>query len=146
MRLKADITWNDAACIDALKTGCAQEIRDVLRVQLTPLPEKLQGVADLHNRIDLQNHQWAAESSGKASTANTSQTQRRTLPSAPVVPVSLRTTANPALTGPAPMNLSAGNRAAARNAARAAKRAKAMAEGLCFTCSSPDHARANCPI
>ena len=44
------------------------------------------------------------------------------------------------------MDLSANNRMAARNAARAAKRAKAMAEGLCFTCSSPDHARANCPI
>ena len=44
------------------------------------------------------------------------------------------------------MNLSANNRMAARNAARAAKRAKAMAEGLCFTCSSPDHARTNCLI
>ena len=145
MRLKADVTWNDAACIDSLRTGCAQEIRDVLRVQLNPLPETLQGVADLLNKIDLQNRQWASESAGKTS-STPPQTQRRTLPAAPIVPVSQRTTANPAWTGPAPMDLSANNRAAARNAARAAKRAKAMAEGLCFTCSSPDHARANCPI
>ena len=48
--------------------------------------------------------------------------------------------------GPAPIDLSANNRMAARNAARAAKRAKAMAKGLCFTCGSPDHACANCPI
>ena len=30
MRLKADVTWNDAACIDNQRTGCTQEIRDVL--------------------------------------------------------------------------------------------------------------------
>ena len=57
MRLKAGVTWNDAACIDALQTGCVQEIRDVLRVQLAPLPETLQQVADLLNKIDLQNRQ-----------------------------------------------------------------------------------------
>ena len=67
MRLKADVTWNDAACIESLRTGCAQEIRDVLRVQLNPLPETLQGVADLLNKIDLQNRQWASESAGKTS-------------------------------------------------------------------------------
>ena len=146
MRLKADVTWNDAACIDALRTGCVQEIRDVLRVQLAPLPETLQQVADLLNKIDLQNRQWAAESAGKINSTNQTQTQRRTLPAAPIVPVSQRTTANPAWTGPAPMDLSAGNRAVARNAARAARRAKAMAKGLCFTCGSPDHARSSCPI
>ena len=145
MRLKADIIWNDAGCIDSLRTGCTQEIRDVLRVQLNPLPETLQGVADLLNKIDLQNRQWAAESAGRTN-STTPQTLRRTLPPAPVVPVSQRNTANPVWTGPAPMNLSANNRMAARNAARAAKRAKAMAEGLCFTCSSPDHARTNCLI
>ena len=127
MRLKADVTWNDAACIDALRTGCTQEIRDVLRVQLNPLPETLQGVADFLNRVDLQNRQWAAESAGRAN-STTPQTQRKTLPPAPVVPVSQRNTANPAWTGPAPMDLSANNRMATRNAARAAKRAKAMAE------------------
>ena len=74
MRLKADVTWNDAACIDSLRTGCAQEIRDVLRVQLNPLPETLQGVADLLNKIDLQNRQWASESAGKVS-ITASQTQ-----------------------------------------------------------------------
>ena len=146
MRLKADVTWNDAACIDALRTGCTQEIRDVLRVQLTPLPETLQGVADLQNKIDLQNRQWAAESAGRSYSNSTPQIQRKTLPPAPMVPLSQRNTANPAWTGPAPMDLSAINRAAPRNAARAAKRARAMAEGLCFTCSSPDHARTNCPI
>ena len=146
MGLKADVTWNDAACIDALRTGCPQEIRDVLRVQLNPLPETIPGVADLLNKIDLQNRQWAAESAGKPSGTHPTSTQQRTLHAGPVVPVSQRTTANPAWSGPAPMDLSANNRAAARNAARAAKRAKAMAERLCFTCSSPDHARANCPI
>ena len=145
MRLTSDVTWNDAACIDALRTGCTREIRDVLRVQLNPLPETLQGAADLLNKIDLQNRQWAAESAGRAS-STTPQTQRRALPAAPVVPVSQRNTANTAWTGPAPMDLSANNQAAAHNAARAAKRAKAMAEGLCFTCSPPDHARTNCPI
>ena len=142
MRLKSDVEWNDAACIDALRTGCAQEIRDVLRVQLNPLPQTLQQVADLLNRIDLQNRQWAAES-GKTPAPAPAPNQRK--PLALVVPVSQRTTANPAWTGPAPMDLSASNRAAARSAARAAKRAEALAKGLCFTCASPDHTRANCP-
>ena len=57
MSLKADVTWNDAACIDALRTRCVQELRDVLRIQLVPLPETLQQVADLLNKIDLQNQQ-----------------------------------------------------------------------------------------
>ncbi len=143
MRLKADVEWNDAACIDALRTGCAQEIRDVLRVQLTPLPLTLQPVADLFNRIDLQNRQWLAESS-KAPAPTTAPPKKPLV--APVVPASQRTTSNPAWVGPAPMDLSGSNRTAARNAARAARRAKAMAEGLCFTCSSPEHNRANCPI
>ena len=138
MRLKADVTWNDAACIDALQTGYTQEIRDVPRVQLNPLPETLQGVADLLNKIDLQKRQWAAECAGRAS-STIPQTQRKTLPPTPIGPVSQRNTANPAWTGPAPMDLSANNRATARNAAHTAKRVKAMAEGLCFTCSSPDY-------
>ena len=71
MRLKADVTWNDAAYIDALQTGCIQEICDVLRIQLTPLPETLQGVADLLNKIDLQNRQWAAESAGRSNSNST---------------------------------------------------------------------------
>ena len=29
MRLKANITWNDAACINTLRIGCDNEIRDV---------------------------------------------------------------------------------------------------------------------
>ena len=40
------------------------------------------------------------------------------------------------------MDLSASGRAAAR----AAKRAEAQAKKLCYTCSSPDHMRANCPV
>ena len=94
MRLKADVTWNDTACIDALRTGCTQEIRDILRVQLTPLPETVQGVADLLNKIDLQNRQWAAGSAGRSNSSSTPQNQRKTLPPAPVVPLSKRTTAN----------------------------------------------------
>ena len=47
MRLKANVQCNDA--------GCCHENRDVLRVQLAPLPQTLQQVADLLNRIDLQN-------------------------------------------------------------------------------------------
>ena len=127
MRLKADVTWKDAACIDALWTGFTQEIRDVLRVQLNPLPETRQGVPDLLNKIDLPNRQWAAESAGKSSGIHTTPTQQSTLPAAPIVLVSQRTTANPTWSGPAPMDLSDNNRAAARKAARAAKRAKAMA-------------------
>ena len=88
MRLKADVAWNDAACINALRTGCVQEIRDVLRVQLAPLPETVQQVANLLNKIDLQNCQWAAESAGKTNSTNPTQTPRRTLPAAPIVPVS----------------------------------------------------------
>jgi hypothetical protein len=145
MRLKADVEWNDAACIDALRTGCAQEIRDVLRVQLSPLPVTLQEVADLLNKIDLQNRQWAAENN-QHKTPNLSGPAPKKPVVSPLVPVSQRTTSNPAWTGPAPMDLSASNRAAARAAARTAKRAKAVAEGLCFTCSSPDHGRANCPV
>ena len=148
MHLKADMEWNDAACINALRTGCCQEIRDVLRVQLAPLPQTLPQVADLLNRIDLQNRQWAAESNrGSISTRPTVPNQKQTSPLAnPIVPVSQRTTANPAWTGPAAMDISANNRAVARNAARTARRAKAIAEGLCFTCASPDNGRTNCPI
>ena len=146
MRLKADVTWNDAACIDSLRTGCAQEIRDVLQVQLAPLPATLQDVANLLNKIDLQNRQWVAESGHRGSIPTTQRPPQRSLPPPPVVPVSQRTTTNPAWTGPAPMDLSANSRAAVRTAARAARRAKAMAEGLCFTCGSPDHARAACPV
>ena len=141
MRLKSDVTWNDAACIMALRTGCAQEIKDVLRVQMDALPTTLQEVATLMNKIDIKNRQWAAES-GKAPVPTPNQ--KKPL-AQPVVPVSQRTTANPAWTGPAPMDLSASGRAA-RDAAKASKRAKAMAEGLCFTCNSPGHTRANCPV
>ena len=42
MHLKADVKWNDAACINALRTGCCQEIRDGLRVYLAPFPQTLQ--------------------------------------------------------------------------------------------------------
>ena len=115
----------------------------MLRVQLNPLPATLQQVADLLNKIDLQNRQWAAESGRAQRPANTPNPKE---PLAPVVPVSQRTTTNPAWKGPAPMELSVNNRSAARNATRATKRAKAMAEGLCFTCASPDHTRANCPV
>ena len=146
MQLKADVTWNDAACIDSLRTGCAQEIRNVLRVQLAPLPATLQDVADLLNKINLQNRQWAAESGHRGSIPTTQRPPQRSLPPPPVVPVSQRTNTNPAWTGPAPMDLSANSRAAVRTAARAARRAKAMAEGLCFTYGSPDHARAACPV
>ena len=55
MQLKSDVEWNNAAWIHALRTGCAQEIRDVLRVQLNPLPATLQQVASLLNKIYLQN-------------------------------------------------------------------------------------------
>ena len=49
MHLKADVEWNNAACINALRSGCCQEIRDVLQVQLAPLPKTLQQVANLLN-------------------------------------------------------------------------------------------------
>ena len=146
MRLKANVTWNDAACIDSLRTGCVQEICDVLRVQLAPLPATLHNVTDLLNKIDLQNRQWAAESGHRGSIPTTQRPPQQSLPPPPVVPVSQCTTTNPAWTGPALVNLSANSRAAVQNAARTARRAKAMAEGLCFTCGSPDHARATCPI
>ena len=55
MRLKANVTCNNAACIDALRMGCTQEIRDVLWVPLNPLPKTLEGVADLLNKIELRN-------------------------------------------------------------------------------------------
>ena len=71
MRLKADVTWNDAACIDSLRTGCAQEIRDVLWVQLAPRPATLRDVANLLNKIDLQNRQWAAERGHRGSIPTT---------------------------------------------------------------------------
>ena len=146
MQLKADVTWNDATCIDSLRTGCAQEICDVLLVQLAPLPATLQDVADLVNKIDLQNRQWAAESGHRGSIPTTQRPPQRSLPPPPVVLVSQRTTTNSAWTGPAPMDLSANSRAAVQTIARAARRAKAMAEGLSFTCGSPDHARAACPV
>jgi hypothetical protein len=142
MRLKADVSWNDSAYINALQNGCSQEIRDVLRVQMAPEPEKLEEMAALMNKIDIKNRKWNAPAT---TPATATATPKKTV-APPVVPVSQRTTANPAWTGPAPMDLSANNRAAARTVARANRRAKAIAEGLCFTCNLPGHARTNCPV
>ena len=36
-RLKTDVQWNDAACINVLRTNCSQGIRDVLRNRFEPL-------------------------------------------------------------------------------------------------------------
>lgn len=143
MRLKTNITWNDSACIVQLRKGCSQEIRNLLLNRMEPLPNTLQATAEVFNRMDIHIRQWMAENA-KTPTPTTPLNQKK--PLAPVVPASQRTTSNPAWTGPAPMDLSASNRAAVRKATREARRAKAIAEGLCFTCSSPDHGRANCPI
>ena len=97
-------------------------------------------MAELFNRIDLHNRQWEADNAGCKTTYATPKPPAK--PVAPVVPQSQRVTSNPEWTGPAPMDLSAGARAAARTA----KRAKAIAEGLCWTCASPDHRRANCAV
>ena len=67
IRLKASVTWDDAVCINAFRTGCTQEMRDILHIQLNSHPETLQGVADLHNKIDLEARQWAEECAGRAS-------------------------------------------------------------------------------
>src|SRR5436853_185780 len=93
MRIKVDLQWNDAAFIEALRTGCSQEIRDVLRNRFEALPRTLQEVADLFNRIDLHNRQWAADNAGHRNQAPPKPPQRQL---APVVPLAQRNTANPA--------------------------------------------------
>lgn len=131
MRFKVDTGWDDVACIEALRKGCAREIRDVLRNQVDGLPGSLQEVAALFNRIDVNIRQWNADHAGNRNAA----TPARPAPGAPalVIPVSPSTTANPAWTGPTPMDLSSNSQAAARTAAWNTKRAKATAEGLCVT-------------
>ena len=136
-----DVQRNDAAFINLLRMNCCQEIRNVLRNRYEALPETLTEVARLFNRIDIHNRQWESDNAVRKNTYVTT-TKPTTKPVAPVIPLSQRTTANPNWTGPAPMDLSA----SARAAARAAKRAECQAKGLCFTCSSPDHGRANCPV
>ena len=144
MKYKTDSGWDDVACIEALRKGCSQEIRDVLRNRYEGLPGTFQEVAAMFNRIDVFNRQWQADHTGNRNNTGSARPTPRTI--TPIIPVSQRTTANPAWTGPAPMDLSSNSQAAARTAARNAKRAKAIAEGLCFTCASPDHGRANCPV
>ena len=139
-RLKTDVQWNDAAYINILRTNCSQAIRDVLRNRFEPLPETLTAVATLFNRIDLHNRQWESDNAGRRTIYASPKPPNK--PVAPVVPLSQRTTANPNWTGPAPMDLSA----SARATARAAKRAEAPAKKLCYTCSSPDHMRSECPV
>ena len=97
-------------------------------------------MATLFNRINIHNRQWESDNAGRRATYVSPKPPNT--PVAPVVPLSQRTTANPNWTGPAPMDLSA----SARAAARAAKRAEAQAKKLCYTCSSPDHMRTNCPV
>jgi hypothetical protein len=148
MRLKADVDWNDEVAIENLRLGCSQEIRNVLLNRIEPLPggdNAFQDTAALFNRIDLHVRQWSAENAGQRNNATGQQQQPPKKVTPPVIPLSQRTTTNPAWTGPAPMDISASGRAAQRRVQQAARRSRAQAEGLCFTCLDPNHSKANCP-
>ena len=144
LRLKADVDWNDGACMAQLRVGAADNIRQAAVTWSGEDPTTLEGLANLFNKLDLRLRQYRSDKPS-STTTTTSSSSRRSLP-APVVPASQRTTNNPAWGGPAPMDLSANARRTAQVAARAAKRQRCLQQGLCLTCESGDHVRANCPI
>ena len=147
LRLKADTEWNDAAYMHQLKTGVAKEIRTASTYQVGAAPTNLNELADQYHQLDVKIRENKAF---ERNIPTTSSGTRRTpaASNSPVVPVSQRTTSNPLWRGQAPMDLSANRRSsyAAQNARKQARWTRLAAQGLCFTCESPDHTKATCPM
>lgn len=132
-RYAADVTWNDAARMSALRDGLNNELKDALIY--APAPADFPGFVSLLQRMDTSIRARNQERSRNTPRESWSR-QPAATPSAPVpAPV-----AAPANFGPAPMDLSAGRRTLTQE-----EKNQRMAEGRCLYCGGLGHMARNCP-
>jgi len=136
-RYAADVTWNDAARMSALRDGLNNELKDALIY--APAPADFPGFVSLLQRMDT-----SIRARNQERSRNTPRETWSRLPaSTPSAPVSFPAPAPAAAAnnfGPAPMDLSSGRRTLTQE-----EKNQRMAEGRCLYCGGLGHRARNCP-
>jgi len=134
--IAADLDWNPLALRNALRIGLSEEMKDSFTY--SDMPEELPAFVTVCQKRDNQIRQRRAEKAAQNKGSRIGFASSRPPPT-PKAPETAPAGTVAGYTGPAPTDLSAGNRRIS-----AEERAKRFADGRCLYCGEFNHRAAEC--